>query len=52
MMATRSAVVPLKYPHNSSAECYTVLSPFLGHIKCDIPLDLESNVLSDSVVRC
>ena len=36
----------------SSAECYTVLSPYLGHIKCDTPLELELKVLSHSVVRC
>ena len=38
--------------HISSAECYTVLSPYLGQIKCDIPLESESKVLSPSVVRC
>ena len=36
----------------SSAECYSVLSPFLGHIKCDTPLESESKVLSPGVVRC
>ena len=30
----------------SSAECYTVLSPYLGHIKCDIPLESELKVNS------
>ena len=34
-----------------SAECYSVLSPYLGHIKCDVPLESESKVLSPSVVR-
>ena len=34
------------------AECYTVLSPYLGHIKCDIPLESESKVLSPIYVLC
>ena len=38
--------------NGSLAECYTVLSPFLGHIKCNIPLASESNVIFPSVVRC
>ena len=38
----------IKALDNASAECYTVLSPYLGHIKCDVPLESESKVLYPS----
>ena len=36
----------------SSVERYTVLSPFLGHIKFYIPSESKSNILAPSVVSC